>query len=56
MLGSMEGQMDVMKDDQVVISNRPMPPGLRKVELSENSRTVLQKRYLRRGKDISPGR
>jgi ribonucleoside-diphosphate reductase alpha chain len=54
MLGSMEGQMDVLKDDQVVISNRPMPPGLRKVELSNNSRTVLQKRYLRRGKDGKP--
>jgi len=51
MLGTTEGKIDVVKDGQVPISSRPMPQGLKKVELSENSQTVLQKRYIRRGKD-----
>ncbi len=32
----------------------PLPKGARKVELSQNSRTVLAKRYLRRGPDGEP--
>lgn len=32
----------------------PRPEGLRQVELSENARTVLTKRYLRRGHDGAP--
>lgn len=32
----------------------PIPPGVRAVELSENARTVLMKRYIRRGEDGLP--
>ncbi len=32
----------------------PLPPGVRRVELSENARTVLMKRYIRRGEDGLP--
>ncbi len=32
----------------------PMPEGLRRVELSENARTVLTKRYIRKGADGEP--
>ncbi|MAT44925.1 MAG: ribonucleotide reductase [Anaerolineaceae bacterium] len=32
----------------------PMPSGLPKIDLSDNSRKVLEKRYLRRGKDGQP--
>lgn len=32
----------------------PLPPGLRAVELSDNARTVLMKRYIRRGEDGLP--
>ncbi|NIM93747.1 MAG: adenosylcobalamin-dependent ribonucleoside-diphosphate reductase [Anaerolineales bacterium] len=43
-----------MRDEKIPPSSRPMPAGLQKVELSENARTVLVKRYIRRGEDGEP--
>ncbi|HET7010908.1 MAG TPA: adenosylcobalamin-dependent ribonucleoside-diphosphate reductase [Anaerolineales bacterium] len=41
-------------DTSVRGARPPRPEGLRQVDLSENARTVLTKRYLRRGPDGSP--
>ncbi|HSB90508.1 MAG TPA: adenosylcobalamin-dependent ribonucleoside-diphosphate reductase [Anaerolineales bacterium] len=46
---------DVRRQETSPRSARPpRPDGLRQVELSENARTVLTKRYLRRGPDGAP--
>ncbi len=54
MFGTSEGHLDVMKDEDGYSSNLPMPPGLKKIELSENARTVLMKRYIRHGEGGEP--
>jgi ribonucleoside-diphosphate reductase alpha chain len=47
MWGIEEGRANLIQDQQKSNSSRPMPAGLRKVELSDNARTVLLKRYVR---------
>jgi ribonucleoside-diphosphate reductase alpha chain len=37
-----------------LISTPPMPKGLPKIELTENARQVLERRYVRQGKDGKP--
>lgn len=37
-----------------LMSTSPMPRGLPKIELTENARQVLERRYVRRGKDGKP--
>ncbi|MDF1499185.1 MAG: adenosylcobalamin-dependent ribonucleoside-diphosphate reductase [Anaerolineales bacterium] len=40
--------------EQETLNTAPMPEDLPEVELSENSRTVLMKRYIRKGEDGQP--
>lgn len=47
MWGIEEERTNLMADEKKNLSNRPMPAGLRKIDLSENARTVLLKRYIR---------
>lgn len=54
MYAGSEGNLDVIKDENSLPSNHPLPAGLGKVELSENARTVLIKRYIRHGEDGEP--
>ncbi len=37
-----------------LVGTRPMPEGLPKIQLTENARQVLERRYVRRGKDGKP--
>jgi ribonucleoside-diphosphate reductase alpha chain len=54
MLGSSEGQVKLIEDMESSSSKRPLPAGLRKIELSDNARTVLMKRYIRHGENGEP--
>jgi len=48
-----EGHINLV-DQNKPLSNRPMPAGLKKIELSDNASTILIKRYIRHGKDGKP--
>jgi ribonucleoside-diphosphate reductase alpha chain len=54
MFGGMEENVEVVDRDVEEVSRPHLPEGLRKVELSQNSKTVLEKRYLRKGEDGEP--
>ncbi len=43
-----------LQDKHGLLPTPPMPSGLPSIELSENSRAVLERRYLRRGEDGKP--
>jgi len=45
---------DLKLDNSGLIPTPPLPEGLPKIELTENSRQILSKRYLRHGKDGTP--
>jgi ribonucleoside-diphosphate reductase alpha chain len=47
MWGTEEKRTHLMEDEKEPLSNYPIPADLRTVELSENARTVLVKRYIR---------
>lgn len=54
MLDTSEGNVDMANRELQSAVRPPVPEGLQKAKLSENSQTVLGKRYLRRGDDGKP--
>jgi len=54
MLETAKPRMDVSKSSDQGAGRPAIPEGARKVSLSENARTVLIKRYVRRGEDGQP--
>jgi ribonucleoside-diphosphate reductase alpha chain len=54
MLETSDSKVKLTGRDLGVIPTPPLPAGLPDIDLSENSRTVLMKRYIRRGADGQP--
>ena len=54
MLETAKPRVDVSKASDQADGRPPLPEGARKVSLSDNARTVLIKRYVRRGEDGQP--
>lgn len=54
MLGTANSDVRVQKEQGHLPELPPLPPDARAVELSDNARTVLTKRYIRRGEDGLP--
>lgn len=50
----MAEMIDLQKQDNGLLKTPPLPEGLPRVELTENARKVLIRRYVRRGKDGKP--
>lgn len=55
MLETTDPEVRVQAEDLRLAPTPPVPGGLPQITLSDNARTVLTKRYLRRGSDGEPG-
>ena len=54
MLDTSDGNVEVINREKLVKNRPDLPDDVIQVDLPENARTVLEKRYLRKGEDGLP--